>query len=526
MGTTAAGLGAVASGWGMPTGDGSKARRYHVCLARTVCEADPDLLNVVRAAGITDIWQAGFLYGHWFDTPEKLREGRRQVEAAGMRWHTLTVPLGHPGDALGDQSGETPTSPPRHWRMAAGVDGTRHSGTSLHPPATRENVAAVKRLAALDPDIIFLDDDFRLARSPGMIGGCFCDWHRDRFLEKTGFAPGRWATLKEDVKQRRLSRTLRAWVAFTCDELTACFRAQQNAVPGVQMGNMIMFFGSEKAGIRLTDYRGVPVRVGELMFNDRSFGPVKGKTDELFSVLFHRRFFPADQSYSETMAFPADQLSAPNMAAKLVISTICDVRNTMYMSGLTPFPKTHWATLGPAMAEQARLHARLAGHTPRGPFRHYWGEAQRCVGDDRPFSLFLASGMPFEVTESLPEDGWTFLSDFDARDMAEGRLKPGGGHLVARDSAPRAKALTPVAENLAALYALKHEAVTAGYKGPYVVDDKPVVCAWYPTAGAVLLWNLSEQRETFGLRVDQERTVPVEAEALGTVLVDLPSRKG
>jgi hypothetical protein len=207
------------------------------------------------------------------------------------------------------------------------------------------------------------------------------------------------------------------------------------------------------------------------------------------------------------------------MAAKLVISTICDVRNTMFMSGITPFPKTHWATLGPAMTQQAKLHAKLAGHTPRGPFRHYWGEAQRYVGDDRPFSLFLASGMPFEVAETLPADGWTFLSDYDARDIAEGRLKPAGGDLVARDSAPEADALKAIAEDLPALYALKHQAVAAGYDGPYVVDDKPVVCAWYPTANAVLLWNLSEQPETFGLRVG-ERAITVEADALGAALVE------
>src|SRR5690606_35265332 len=142
---------------------------------------------------------------------------------------------------------------------------------------------------------------------------------------------------------------------------TASFRAMQVAAPNIDLGNMVMYLGAEKAGIRLTDYSNVPVRVGELMFDDKSFAPVKGKTDELFSVLFHRRFIAPERAFSETTAFPSDKLSAANMAAKLTISTIADVRNTMYMSGVTPFPVTHWETLAPAMKHQSKLHDALAG---------------------------------------------------------------------------------------------------------------------------------------------------------------------
>ena len=66
------------------------------------------------------------------------------------------------------------------------------------------------------------------------------------------------------------------------------------------------------------------------MFNDKSFAPVKGKTDELFSSLFHRRFVSPELAYSETTAFPADKLSASNMAAKLSVSLLSDVHNTMF----------------------------------------------------------------------------------------------------------------------------------------------------------------------------------------------------
>ena len=268
---------------------------------------------------------------------------------------------------------------------------------------------------------------------PGEIGGCYCEDHRQEFLRKAGLPEQRWGELLEDVRGRRLTRLVRLWLKYHCDALTACFRQQQRAFGG-ELGVMVMYLGAEKAGIRLTDYRGVPFRVGELMFNDAAFAPVKGKTDELFSVLFHRRFASPDNAYSETTAYPANALSAQNMAAKLVISTVADVRHTMFMSGLTPFPGEHWAVLGPAMRTQARLHEELAGHKPRGPLKHFWGEAQRWVGDDRPFSLWLGLGVPFEVVGNLPGEGVVFLSDFDARELAGSRTRT-RARLVCRSSA-------------------------------------------------------------------------------------------
>jgi hypothetical protein len=294
---------------------------------------------------------------------------------------------------------------------------------------------------------------------------------------------------------------LRAWIEFTCDQLTASFKAQQAAAPGIQLGIMVMYLGAEKAGIRLSDYRDVPFRVGELMFNDASFDQLKGKTNELFSGLFHRRFAKPEFAYSETTAFPADQLSAANMAAKLVVSTISDVRNTMFMSGITPFPQTHWDTLAPAMKRNAEIHARIAGHTPRGPFKHYWGEHSRSVGDDNPNSLFLASGVPFEVTDTLAKDGYTFLSDADARAAASGAVRsPGTECIIRSEAALLWEGVRTIPDSLEAMLALKHELLPGMKDIPYVEEDKPVVCAWYPEARAVLLWNLSGQRESLTVR--------------------------
>ena len=196
--------------WAIPS-QASNQRRYHACLSSKIIAQDPELLAIVQKAGVTDIWLAAYFYGHWYETPDALRITIKQLESLGLRWHLINVPLGHPGDSLGDKSGATPLTPPGQWQMARRPDGTQYSGTSLHPPATEENVAALRLLAALKPDTLFLDDDFRLATGPGIIGGCFCDTHRNDFLKQHAYADARWEELLGDVRDRRLSEVLRAW---------------------------------------------------------------------------------------------------------------------------------------------------------------------------------------------------------------------------------------------------------------------------------------------------------------------------
>ena len=500
--------------------EGATTRRYNLSVSIDALEKDPELLDIIREAGVSGVWVACFFHGAWHHTVETVDAWRKRIEGAGMRAHHITVPLGHPTftETTPDYSAPVETQP---WQQGRRPDGRRYRGVCLHPPGTEVNVEALRKIKTADPGVIFVDDDFRLAPSPSDIGGCFCEQHRKAFLERHGYGAAQWDELLDAVGRREPTPLVRAWLEDTCDELTASFKAQrQAAAPEAELGIMVMYLGSEKAGIRLPDYTDVPFRVGELMFNDESFAPVKGKTNELFSALFHRRFVRPGLAYSETTAWPPDGLSAPNMAAKLAVSTISDVRNTMFMSGITPFPRTHWEVLAPAMREQAAAHERIAGHTPRGPFKHYWGDDSRWVGDANPFSLFLAAGVPFEVTDKLAPEGWTFLSDADALAVASGRLKPAGTTLVARPEARlKADGARTVAESLEGLFALKREIAPKLDGVPHVEEDIPMVCAWYPTANAVLLWNLAENPAHATLRYGETRR-EVRLAPLGTSLVE------
>ena len=513
-----------------PTAKTQTERAFHLSIAIEAFETDPDLMPTLSRAGVGHIWLAPFFSGYWHYSIEKVNAWRGRLEAAGFQVHLITIPLGHPSfsSAAPDYMPQMDMS---RRKPSLTVQGKTFYGVSLHPPVCQENVAAMATLKRAQPGTVFLDDDFRLALGPGTIGGCFCDEHKSAFLRKYGYGDAEWQQLREAVIARRLTPVVAQWVDYTCDGLTDCFRAQQAAAaPEMHLGIMVMYLGAEKAGIRLADYTGVPMRVGELMFDDASFAPTKGKTNELFSVLFHRRYTTPALAYSETTAWPAEKLSANNMAAKLVTSTIADVRNTMFMSGIRPFPRTHWDTLAPAMREQALTHRKVMGHQPHGPLKHFWGRHARYVGDDNPYSLFLAMGIPFQVIDSASIDcdsGWVFLADADARGVAAGEIKVQGQvELVYRPQADvRLDRGHAVAESPAELASLKQTILnqTSGY--PYVEEDTPVVCAWYPTARHVLLWNLAETPQTVCVNLTKighdRRSVTIRA--LGTALIDYGS---
>jgi hypothetical protein len=206
-------------------------------------------------------------------------------------------------------------------------------------------------------------------------------------------------------------------------------------------------------------------------------------------------------AYSETTAYPPERLSPRNGAAKLCTSTLADVRNTMMMCmNLADWERRSPGLMASAMRKHARLHQAVAGHTPRGPFKHFYGDASRLVGGDWPYSLFLALGVPFEVTAKPSAGGWTFLSDADAQAAAAGRLKSPGTAFICRPGKADGPACRPVADDLDVLFALRRSLLPKLAAVPHVEEELPVVCAWYPTARAVLLWNLQEQPVEITLR--------------------------
>ena len=321
-------------------------KTFHLAVSSDILDNNPDIFDIILRSGITGIWLTGFVNGYWYYPDERIAYWRERFLKRGVSVHIIHVPLGHPFDlssptaagALGID-GEIPNITPKHWMKKTNIDGSSYSGVSIHPPAIEENIRAIEKAKTLGFKKLFFDDDFRLGNYPGMIGGCFCPEHKQEFMKKYGYNENSWSGLIDAINHRDLTETLYSWINYNCDLLS--FKKIQSSVPDIQLGTMVMYLGAEKSGIRLSDYKGTMRRVGELMFDDKMFGTVKGKTDELFSSLFHRRYVIPELAFSETTAFPPEKLSAKNLAAKLNVSLFSDVRNTMFMSGMTPYPVDH-----------------------------------------------------------------------------------------------------------------------------------------------------------------------------------------
>lgn len=496
-------------------------RTFHISCAFDMFDQYENLPELWSESGITDAWLCTWFYGYFPYSWDKLDYWFNRLKQAGLRPHLISVPFCHGGGALDPRDSEFPNIPPEHWKIAKRWDGSTNWGFSWHTPADTEGANAIKvlydRYGAFN---YFLDDDFRFASSPSLIGGCVCDECKKDFLRKSGLNDSRWDEVLSDVRNNHDTPFLRSWVDFFCDRLTQCYKTYSSAVSQVDVGIMVMYMGCERGGIRLEDYRDSLFRVGEGGFSDSWYGNVKFKTIELYSSLFHRRFCQPGRAFSETTVYPEKTLSAENMASKLSISTMSDVRNTCFMSGLRAIPPQYWPILTKRMTLEKEYHRQILGHKPRGPFKHFYGKASRYLAGDNAYSLFLALGVPFEVCDEIPSDGWTFLSDPDAQEVERGGLTANGSILISRHSST-ANRFMKVAEAFDDLYAFRRSILPElrESKIPYVEEETPVVLAWYPDVRRIYLWNVEEKEKMLHIRIGKKQ-IEVNLGERGSVLLD------
>ena len=172
------------------------------------------------------------------------------------------------------------------------------------------------------------------------------------------------------------------------------------------------------------------------------------------------------------------------------------------------------------MKKSADIHEEIAGFKPVGPFKHFWGWESRLVGKDKPFSLFLASGIPFEVVDGLSEDGWIFLSNEDARAVVEGREASRGKNLVVRKEAKiEGNDFIRLDETMEDVFAFKKRIIPTLKDIPYVEGNVPVIFSWYPDAGKALLWNVNEERKNYTIRRGDKIVHSVSVGGLDVVLI-------
>lgn len=501
----------------------SFSRDFSVCLTPDVIVDNPFLLNKIAKSGVNSVWIITYFYGFWPWSEDLILKAKKIVETNGLEAFTLTCPLGHPGDALASKDGNLPLTPPSHWSMGKSSQGKAYAGTIIDKVSVGENCKALGKLYAYGFRKCILDDDFRIALYPGSVGGNFDEINKSKFLDQFGYNESSWDLLLNDVNNRIYSPILIDWINWQCDNHSRAFKEMSKAFKDGDLGYMIMYLGAEKAGIKLSDIGGLTLRVGEGHFDDNAFESPKGWTNELFSVLFHRRFIAPEKAWSETTSFPAASLSVENLIAKLNISTITDVRHTVFMSGVQTYPHYYWESIGFAIKTQRILHNKVHDCKPSGPFKHYWGLRSRYVGLDAPFSLWLALGVPFEVISELDDctDSWIFITKEDIPDIKNAKCN---NYYITNveDVNLDLPNISTVKEELDFLWNWKKSISEKLEKMeiPYVVENSPCICSWYPKLNAILLWNLKKSKEMLSVRY-RGRNIICNLDALEMKYIDL-----
>ena len=465
------------------------------------------MADLWKEAGVTDVWLNPYSYG-LFPEPERFEAAVRRALEYGYRVHFITVPVGHPGANFAPEIA-------KRWKPYEHFHGSTGWGVSVHEGCAEDCVKSVRTIAdTYGPCNVFLDDDFRFAVQPPDVGGCICAECRADFMQKSGFSVSRWDALLADLRAGRDTKDIRLWLDYFCDRMTKVFRDSQAIAPEVDLGIMIMGMGSEKAGLRLDDYRDALVRVGEWMFTNQQYDSTKNKTIELFSSLLHRRFVPGGRAFSETTII--QELSAENYVSKLSVSTLSDVCNTMYMC---PIPASYWGLIAPRMNRERDYHNRIVGLKAKGPFKHFWGLADRYCPGYNAYSLFLALGVPFEVCDEIPADGWAFLGDYSAFEMERGELASKGAQCVARVNSDTGRFIR-VPETFEELFKFRKTLLPAFQEQgvPYIEEETPAALSWYPEANAMYIWNVEKVDKVVTLRVGS-KTFSTTIKALDSAMV-------
>ncbi|MBO7707579.1 MAG: hypothetical protein J6S42_02735, partial [Thermoguttaceae bacterium] len=88
-----------------------------------------------------------------------------------------------------------------------------------------------------------------------------------------------------------------------------------------------------------------------------------------------------------------------------------------------------------------------------------------------------------------------------------GEIASPGTVCITRRESPSGRS-TAVDENLDPLFAFRRSILPRLQESrvPYVEEETPVVCGWYPEARAVLLWNPEKNDKTVHLCLAGERT--------------------
>ncbi len=355
--------------------------RIHYCRsARSIIDDTDRLLPVLKQAGVSQIWLGGSFSGKGRSAPDEVVEACAVLESLGFDAGASYIPVGHPGNSLNPEDSTLDLRIADTWRYRINRHGepVYYIG-DIEAGMIADNVTAVQQMR--DAGIVqhFMDDDLRTGNWGPEIQGCFCDDCIQEFRRYSG----------REVDREDLSRAieaapvydgggrdlLRDWVAYQCHKVNTLMRAM--ALPGVELGLMVMHAGDERHGIDLHALRrmipGLLVRVGEAHFSERDYGSPEGKAEELAGVLHHLNLVGRELAYSETTIFPPRALTPRSWVHKMRLALAAGLPNLFFMGGSWTIEGNYWEAEIGVLPGLRRFEERCAPHARLTPLHVAYG---------------------------------------------------------------------------------------------------------------------------------------------------------
>jgi len=473
---------------------------FNICVHPVEFMEDRNLGKMLVDNGIEKVWLAGWFYGQWSYDRANLVEARSMAQAAGLKTALVNVPLGHPGNSLGEVEKLVPLTIPNHWRYRLNVDGqeVRHCGC-LNDASWKDNLASLREAHEMGFREVFMDDDLRLSVGPGVIGGCFCPDCLTRYKAITRATDAEIVEIRRQVKGRIRGEALMRWLKFHGDRLTAFLNECNAIAPDLSVGIMVMYMGWEQAGIQLDALRHRLFRVGEGHFDDNSFGSVHGKLTEVASAMFHMCYADPRLVYSESTAFPPTGLSAENVGRKIAVALMAGVPNVMFMSGIRMFPKAYWPTLKQHIQRARDVWARLPAERPTGLVRLWFGPGARSIAPGWPLVDCLGLGIPVEAVNDVTAPGVYLVQAEDVPFLPEKVTGDDRTTIVTNSVRKPVNAKCrwlDAGKDWPDRWRLKQEILASAGNAPHVAGTTPVVARWFRKSASLLLWNVNNAEQT------------------------------
>ncbi|REE68108.1 hypothetical protein A8990_13837 [Paenibacillus taihuensis] len=386
------------------------------------------LIELMKDAGIEKIWIAGFFSGKMIDI-EELKQAKAFAERHGLEVGAVTIPVGHPGNALNpDDPDIEHLELPKHWHYRIDKFGeTVYYCGAIDESLIEDNGKAATLLKEAGFKEVFLDDDLRAGNYNPDIEGCYCDDCVAEFNRIYNRETTR-ETLRDATVDKRDADLMLDWVAFQCDKVTDVVKATD--IDGVRPGIMVMHYGDERHGIDVPSIRErVPntiFRVGELHFNDVSFGNPNGKAQELMGILYHLNFMTGTEAYSESTIFPPRSLKEHNLVYKAKLAITAGIENVLFMSGTWLLEESYWRALAAARPTLEALDQACSNSTRKYPVHLAYGTNGAFAEAFVPSTLPLLAGLPVKPVraDQFSDDGEVllFFGDYQLSDKWQERL--------------------------------------------------------------------------------------------------------